>query len=110
MRGTAATYEHNLRRQINYFCRRLICISDLTKYLQMEAEEYRQFLRRWKERKGGSGTKERLAEKMKRPDRLSPGKTQKPKGTFNRAACFLSRRREIIIVWDFGQLIFETFS
>jgi hypothetical protein len=30
---------------------------------------------------------------MKRPDRLSPGKTQKPKGTFNRAA-FVLRRRE----------------
>ncbi len=29
---------------------------------------------------------------MKRPDRLSPGKTQKPKGMFNRAAYCVATR------------------
>ena len=46
---------------------------------------------------------------MKRPDRLSPGKTQKPKGTFNRAAYCVARRAEIITDPDFGQLISESF-
>jgi hypothetical protein len=31
---------------------------------------------------------------MKQPDRLSPGKTQKPKGTFSRAALSCDGRKE----------------